>query len=164
MPPPDFLDILRTLCLHGVNFIVVGGVSAVLQGAPVNTFDIDIVHARDEANITRLIAALEEMEAIYRLQPERRLSPGLSHLSSPGHQLLMTKSGPLDVLGAIGRSRSYEDLLPGSTEIVAEAGVRIRVLDLATQIAVKEEVGARKDIAMLPILRRTLEERERRKR
>jgi hypothetical protein len=34
----------------------------------------------------------------------------------------------------------------------------VRVLDLETLIAVKEEVGGEKDIAMLPVLRRTLEE------
>lgn len=32
---------------HGVDFIVVGGVAAVLGGAPISTFDLDIVHARD---------------------------------------------------------------------------------------------------------------------
>jgi hypothetical protein len=36
------------------------------------------------------------------------------------------------------------------------------VLDLETLIAVKEELGGEKDLAMLPILRRTLEESRRR--
>ncbi len=36
------------------------------------------------------------------------------------------------------------------------------VLDLETLIAVKEEVGGEKDRAMLPVLRRTLEESRRR--
>jgi hypothetical protein len=37
--------------------------------------------------------------------------------------------------------------------------MRIRVLDLETLIAVKESVGGEKDRAVLPILRRTLEEK-----
>jgi len=41
--------------------------------------------------------------------------------------------------------------------IVGEA-VSIQVLDLEAQIAVKEETGQEKDIAALPLLRRTLEE------
>jgi len=41
-------------------------------------------------------------------------------------------------------------------------GVRIRVLDLETLIAVKEELGGDKDRAVLPILRRTLEEKRKR--
>lgn len=35
-------DILRTLARHDVELIVVGGMAAALQGAPVNTLDIDI--------------------------------------------------------------------------------------------------------------------------
>jgi hypothetical protein len=38
-------------------------------------------------------------------------------------------------------------------------GIRIRVLDLETLIAVKEELGGEKDRAVLPTLRRTLEEK-----
>ena len=38
--------------------------------------------------------------------------------------------------------------------------MRIRVLDLATVIAVKEEVGGEKDLAVLPILKRTLREQQ----
>jgi hypothetical protein len=40
-------------------------------------------------------------------------------------------------------------------------GVHVRVLTLEAQIAVKEEVGGEKDAAVLPLLRRTLEESRR---
>jgi hypothetical protein len=38
-----FLDILRVLSRHRVEFILVGGVAAILEGAPVSTFDLDIM-------------------------------------------------------------------------------------------------------------------------
>ena len=38
-------------------------------------------------------------------------------------------------------------------------GVRIRVLNLDKLIAIKEELAGEKDLAMLPLLRRTLEEK-----
>ena len=41
VPSPDFLALLRTMVEHGVDFIIVGGVSAVLHGAPITTFDLD---------------------------------------------------------------------------------------------------------------------------
>ena len=41
-------------------------------------------------------------------------------------------------------------------------GLSAQVLNLETLIAVKEEVGGEKDRAILPILRRTLEESRRR--
>ena len=95
---PRFLELLRVLTRHRVNFIVVGGVSAVLHGAPVTTFDLDVVHARNPENVARLLSALDELEAVYRAPVE----------------LLLTKFGPLDVLGMIGKSRTWEDLLAGT--------------------------------------------------
>ena len=130
-----------------------------LEGVPVHTFDLDVVHSREPGNIGRLLAALESLEAAYRARPELR--PDVSHLASPGHQLLMTRFGPLDVLGMIGRSRTYDDLLPHTHELEVGEGLRVRVLNLETLIAVKEEVAGERDLAMLPIMRRTLEEKRR---
>jgi hypothetical protein len=141
----------------------VGGVSAVLHGAPVTTFDLDVVHARNPENIARLMSALEELDGVYRAQPERQLHPGSSHLASPGHQLLLTKFGPLDVLGMIGKSRNWEDLHDHTETMEIEPDVVVRVLDLETLIALKEELGFPKDVAMLPVLRQALKERSARK-
>ena len=156
-PSLDFLALLRTLTDHGVDFIIVGGVSAVLHGAPITTFDLDVVHARTPENISRLLAALKGLDACYRASGDRRLQPEAEHLASPGHQLLMTRLGPLDLLGTIGTDHDYEDL---SNHVVEHevSGLRLHVLDLETLIKVKEEVGFEKDRAVLPILRRTLEE------
>lgn len=96
---------------------------------------------------------------MYRAQPERQLRPGETHLASAGHQFLLTKFGPLDVLGMIGKSRTWEDLLSGTHTMEMEPGMVVRVLDLETLIAVKEELGFPKDMAMLPLLRRALRER-----
>jgi hypothetical protein len=158
MPRPEFDRLLGILAKHRVDFIVVGGVGAVLQGAYLSTFDLDIVHSTEPANVARLLAALRELDACYRMQPERLLRPGETHLASPGHQLLMTRFGPLDVLGSIGKGRRYENLLPRAVGMTICGAVRIQVLDLETQIAVKEEIGQEKDLAALPLLRRTLEE------
>jgi len=156
------LEILKVLTRHRVDFIIVGGVSAVLHGAPVTTFDLDVVHARDHANIARLLAALEELAAVYRAQPERQLRPGHSHLASPGRQLLLTRFGPLDVLGMIGTSRTWEDLRGHARTMEIEPGIVVTVLDLETLIAVKEELGFPKDAAVLPLLRQALKERSER--
>lgn len=110
-PPNRNLSILRTLVDHQVEFLIVGGVTAVLQGAPISMLVVEVVHSTDPANISRVLAALEELDAIYRAQPELRLRPNASHLSSAGHQLLITRLGPLDVLGSIGNGRTYPDLL-----------------------------------------------------
>src|SRR5215471_11648207 len=99
-----FRAVLQTLVDHEVEFIVVGGVAAVLTGAPVNTFDVDVVHSRDPENLGRLVRALREMDAQYRHRPEFR--PDESHLATKGHQLLKARSRNLDILGAIGNGRT----------------------------------------------------------
>ena len=43
---PDFFAMFAELKAQAVDFIVVGGVGAVLHGAPVATFDLDLVHSR----------------------------------------------------------------------------------------------------------------------
>jgi predicted nucleotidyltransferase len=153
--------VLRALAEAEVEFVLVGGLAAVLNGAPVHTFDIDIVHSRVPANLERLLAVLDVLEAIFRAQPERRLKPALSHLSGTGHLNLLTRFGPLDVLGSIGRGLTYEDLLADAEMLAIGPGTSIRVLTLKKLIALKEELGGEKDRAMIPILRRTLREKER---
>lgn len=155
---PDFLELLKTLVKHGVEFIIVGGVSAVLQGAPLTTFDLDLVHLRSPENVNLLHRALEDLDACYRERAQRRLRPKRTDLSSSGHHLLMTRAGPLDVLGTIGADRGYQDLINHTHELEVE-GLRVRVLNLQTLIEVKEQTGFEKDKAVLPILRRTLQEK-----
>jgi hypothetical protein len=163
MPTPTFdaLAILQILDRYKVDFIIVGGVCAALHGAPVHTFDLDLVHSRDPENLERLLQALQALDAYYREHGERRLRPTLTHLASPGHQLLMTSAGPLDLLGVLSNERGYAELLPHVRPLKVRADLQVQLLDLATLIAIKEETGRDKDQATLAILRRTLEEKER---
>jgi hypothetical protein len=156
----DFFSILETLVAHQVDFIIVGGVCAVLHGAPITTYDLDIVHSRSTENVDRLLGALEELEAHYREQTARHIAPGPSHLCSPGHQLLLTKFGPLDLLGTIGADLGYEELMPQSVELQVRDGLKLRLLDLSKLITIKEEAARDKDRAVLAILKRTFEEKE----
>lgn len=82
---PDFSSILEVLTRHEVDFIVVGGVCAVLLGAPVSTFDLDIVHSRSSENLIRLSKALQALDAHYRDHLPQRLEPTLAGLAETGH-------------------------------------------------------------------------------
>lgn len=155
----DYLSILKTLRNHGVDFVVVGGVCAVLHGAPLATFDLDVVHSREPHNLARLMAALDELNVHYRTPGARDKRPGPSHLASAGHQLLMTRFGPLDLLGVIGQDHDYDQLLHQTVELEIGGGLTVRVLNLESLVKTKEETGQEKDQAVLPILRRVLEEK-----
>jgi hypothetical protein len=161
MPRDDFLEILRILPRHEVEFITVGGLAAVFGGAPIVTMDVDILHRRTPENVDRLLSALNELGAVFRNDP-RSLVPGSSHLLGPGHQLLRTKHGDLDVLGTIEDKVVYEDVLADTVEAEIDE-VRVLVLGLARVIKAKEFAGRAKDLATLPILRATLLEASRRR-
>ena len=153
MPERKLIATLRAPHDGGVEFILVGGLAAVLHGAPIDTFDIHVVHSRDAANVARLQPVLQGLDAVFG---------NVSHLASAGHRNLITRYGPLDLLGTIGRDLGYRELFPHSAGMDISEGLRIRVLDLETLIALKEELAGEKDRAALPILRRTLEEKRKR--
>ena len=158
MPQHRLRALLQSLAESKSEFIVVGGLAAVLNGAPIQTYDVDIVYALSPENVACLSEVLRSLDAIFRAQPERKLRPALSHLSGGGHLNLLTQSGPLDLLGTIGGNLSYQDLLSHSSEMDIGAGLRIKVLHLDTLIEIKEQLGGDKDIAVLPVLRQTLKE------
>jgi hypothetical protein len=139
----------------------VGGVAAVVHGAPVNTLDLDIVHSTAPENIALLLAALQALDACYRYSSDRSLGPDESHLSTPGRQLLVTRFDLFDVLGPIGSGLRHINVLPHSPSANLGHALDVRVLDDETPIATKEQLAGEKGIAVLPILRRTLEESRR---
>lgn len=154
-------EILRLLATERVEAIVVGMLAGVLQGAPVTTGDLDIVHSRSPENVGRLLRVLKRIGARYRHDP-RRITPGESHLAGRGHQLLETDLGDLDCLGEIDGGKSYEDLLPSSVQLDVGDGLKIHVLSLSELIEVKRRAGRPKDVAALPLLEATLDEAARR--
>ena len=133
-----FAEILRLLAAEEVEFLVVGMTAGILHGAPVTTVDLDVVHRRTPDNVARLLRVLS------------------------GHQILTTSLGDLDCLGSIDQGRGYEELVAQTEEMRLAGGLAVRVLGLAALIDAKERSGRPKDLAALPVLRATLEEKGRR--
>jgi hypothetical protein len=150
-----FLDILQVLVRHEVEFILVGGVAAILEGAPVSTLDLDIVLRPTSDNRDRLVTALREMNARYRDPAGRHIIPDREKLDTIRNHQLITDFGPLDILETIGHGHTYADLI-GETETYNVSDLQIRTLRLGMIIRSKEEANRDKDRATLPILRQTL--------
>jgi len=152
-----FAETLQALAHGRVEFIVVGMAAGVLQGVPLTTLDIDIVHRRTPENVARLMTVLSELEAVYRDDP-RNLSPSTSHLLGPGHRLLTTTNGDLDCLGSVDGDKDYDDLLGFSRELLVGERAVVRMLELAMLLEVKRRAGRPKDLAVLPFLEATIDE------
>ncbi len=160
--PTRFADIVRVLEHHGVEYVVVGALAATLQGAPVTTFDMDIVHRRDPENVRRLVTALKSIHAYYWEHINKRLEPEERTLLLKCHHLLTTDFGDIDVLGAIGQDEGFDELSGRICDVPLESGVSAPVLELEAVIRTKREAGRPKDLAMLPVLEETLREIRRR--
>ncbi len=90
-------EVLEGLLEARVDFILVGGLAAVIQGAPVTTMDVDVVHRQSPENIARLLSFLKSIDAVHRRLDDRLIEPKERDLSGKGHVLLATRIGPLDL-------------------------------------------------------------------
>jgi hypothetical protein len=154
----DLTTLLERLLAAEVEVVLVGGLAAVVQGAPVTTFDVDVVHRRTGENVDRLITFLTSIGARYRNHPGPPLPPKRSALLGPGHSLFMTDLGPLDALGAIEGGADYDQLLPESLP-VPMGGRTVHVLSLAKIVALKRASSDPKDKLRLPVLEAVLQRR-----
>ena len=114
---PDLSAILEGLLEADIQFILVGGLAAVIQGAPDKTMDVDIVHRQLSEIISRLVAFLKSIDTFYRRLDHRVIEPNREDLERKGYALFTTRIGPLDVLAVIEDGKTYEDLLEHTIEI-----------------------------------------------
>jgi len=151
--------ILEGLIEAGVDFILVGGLAAVVQGAPVTTMDVEIVHSQSPENIAKLLAFLKSVDAVHRRPDDKVIGAKEGDISGMGHGLFTTRLGPLDVLAVIEEGRSYGDLLEHTAEIEFRGHI-IRVLDLKMLIQLKRTSTDPRDRQRLPVLEETLRQLE----
>ena len=160
MPAPlDPECLFRTLDAHGVNYVLVGGLAAVLHGSSAMTNDADIVPARDGPNLERLAAALRNLDARVRVHdgPAVPFEPHPALLQSMAMLNMSTRCGDLDLTFQPSGIDDYDELLEQS-ETFDISGYRVRVASLADIIRSKEAADRPKDRATLPILRALQEE------
>jgi hypothetical protein len=160
----DLAALLAKLSDAEVEFIIVGGAAAVIQGVPITTNDLDIVHRRTLENVARLLEVLLSLDATMRHDfAHQGLRPTAEMLAGRGQINLSTSLGPIDPLCELSEGRGYDELLLHS-ESITDEGRLLRVLDLPTLIEVKTKAGRPKDKLVLPILIATLQERDKAKR
>jgi len=152
-----FDEALRVLTRHEVEFIVVGGIAAILQGSPVTTEDVDVVYRVSDENCRRLAEALDELDASYADPGGRIVRPDAERLTSSRVHLLNTTCGRVDLMRTVGHDLGYTELLGRSKELEIEE-LSVRVLELEAIIETKEQADRPKDRYQLPFLRQLLAE------
>jgi hypothetical protein len=143
-----------------VEFVVIGGWSAIINGSRFMTDDLDICYSRKPENLRRLAQALAPFHPRLRGLPE-----GLpfiwdeSTLRNGTVFTLVTDLGDIDLLGEVSGLGSFGEVRAGS--YVTEAfGRTVWTLDLKSLIKAKRAAGRNKDLTVIPELESLLEAEE----
>lgn len=157
--PPEILAVLDR---HDIRYVLIGGLAAILYGAPHLTTDVDIVPEEEVGNLERLSAALTELHARIRVAGEDEGVPFVHDGASLRRVRiwnLVTDRGNLDISFVPSGTTGYDDLRR-DIRVLQVRGIDVRVASLADVIRSKEAADRERDRAILPVLR-TLLERER---
>jgi Nucleotidyl transferase of unknown function (DUF2204) len=145
----DPAQILGVLTAHGVDFVVIGGLAAVLHGSASFTEDVDVCFARDDANLRALGRALTDLEATLRgaaddveFVPDERTLRGVHILT------LDTAAGALDVQLEPDGAPPYE-ILRRRAERIDLGAFAVLIASIDDLIAMKRAAGRPKDIVVV---------------
>ncbi len=156
----DLAQIIPPLVRGKVDFILIGGMAAILHGSARVTFDVDLIYSRTHENIQRLANALAAHSPYLRdAPPSLPFSWDAKTIRSGLNFTLTTSLGDVDLFCEVAQGDTYHDLLAHSFDVEA-FGVRFKCVDLPTLIRIKEAAGRAKDHEAIAELRVLLEERE----
>jgi hypothetical protein len=146
-PELDAEELLRRLTSRGVDYVVIGGVAAVLWGSSRNTFDLDISFALDEGNLEALGGVLVELGASLKgVEEELPFVADARTLRHVELLTLTTSAGELDLLGHPAGGPGYEVLRKRAARIDI-GDFHILVASIEDLISMKRAAGRPKDLA-----------------
>ena len=157
----DLARLLEALDRHKVAYVLIGGLAAVYHGSPFPTEDADITPQTDRANLERLAAALDELDARIRTDAEPAGLPftcDADSLAALKTVNLTTAAGDLDLTFEPAGTAGYDDLRRDATRTDLY-GVTVQIASLADVIRSKQAANRPKDQRVLPTLREILSRR-----
>lgn len=155
--PFDPAAIIAALGRHDVEYVLIGGVASVLHGAPTVTTDLDIVPERSDANIGRLIACLQGLDARRATEPDVPPSPPSVDALRYRIEQFESSLGGIDVVFEATRIGGYERLVQHADRKDVD-GVTILVASLDDLIMGKQWSDRDKDRVHLRLLLAVKEE------
>ena len=139
--PPDFLEFLRLLNSHRVEYLLIGGYAVGLHGYPRATADLDVWIAMDPHNAAEIAEAIREFGfATPDLTPQLFLEPDkVVRMGVPPLRI--------DVLTSIA-GVEFRECYPGRKTVVVD-GTEIPFIGLGDLVKNKRAAGRAQDLADL---------------
>src|SRR5690349_14298239 len=95
-------QILKRLSDNGVEYVLIGGMAAVVHGSSVGTQDVDVLAPMTDENLCRIHAALKQINPRFRMRPDNMpLWDDPERLRGIKNLNLATDLGVIDVLGEL---------------------------------------------------------------
>lgn len=152
--------LVQALADAGVEFILIGGWAAILNGSFRTTRELDICFERTPENHRLLFDALAPFHPRLRtLSMDVPFVWDAATLNSAAILRLATAAGPIDLLAEVSGLGSF-DQVKASSKLVEAFGRRVLTLDLRGLIATKRAAGRPKDLQALSELESLLEASE----
>lgn len=148
-------EILRILEEEAVDFVVIGGLAAVLHGSTLPTQDVDILPLRDEENLDRLARALTRLGARIRTtgEPVEAKINGAFLQAMPTMLNLVTTHGDLDIaFDPAGPKTGFVEWNADATDVDIGDSLVVRLAALSDVIRSKAAANRPKDERALPYL------------
>lgn len=150
---PLLIKIARTLHMVRLEVVMVGNAAAALQGAPVTTLDIDFMFRKTPTNLRKLKAFAKKLDA-------QILKP--FYPASSFYRVVNEDTGmQVDFMSILQGIKSFENLRSDAVEVDFE-GYALKVASLEKIIRSKKTLGRPRDLAVIEILERTLDEKKKR--
>jgi hypothetical protein len=138
--------LLQRLVEGDVDFVVIGGVAAIVHGSAAFTQDLDIAYAPDEENLNRLGRVLVDLGARLRgVTDDVPFIPDGRTLRRTRVLTLDTPLGLIDLLAQPDGAPLYAQLRERAV-LEDIAGVQVSVASLGDLIAMKKAAGRPKDL------------------
>jgi hypothetical protein len=156
-PLVDARELLRGLDQHRVDYVVFGALAMLFYGHVRTTEDLDIVVAPDQGNLDRVSEWLVSIDAVLKLNPQRRFGPRERWgLHKGSNATVLSELGQIDIVQKLPGLPDWGEVL-AQAEVYEVEGQNIRVVNRALLIELKRRRSSPQDLVDIDAIERLTE-------
>lgn len=152
-----YAEVLDRFNKEGIEYVVVGMMSAIMQGMDITTMDLDVATQADKDSLKKTIGILNDLSFI----------PDASEINLDKETGVMKTGRPIvmfDPYSCVSVELLYEitgythEEIFAKSKVIEWEGLQVRALDIRDIAYSKEAANRPKDIAVMPRLKEVIAE------